>query len=131
MSENKLNIKHFDDLFFACTAIFSRKWQLSIIVYLTSGPKFFGEILNYHEGLSKKMLSTNLHKLESKGVIKRKVYDDETVVRVEYSLTVQGEELIPILQSLQDWGIRYSPYSKDDKSKYDKEKFSTHTKSTN
>ena len=82
MKTSKLDIKNFDDLFFACTAIFARKWQLSIIVCLSSGPKFFGEILSFHNGLSKKMLSANLHKLESKGVIVRKVYDDEKIIRV-------------------------------------------------
>lgn len=104
-----LNYSHFNDLYFACTGFFSRKWQLSIIVYLTSGPKYFGEILSFHKGLSKKMLSTNLHKLESKGVIQRKTYNQEKVVRVEYSLTKQGWELVKILEQLQDWGIRYSP----------------------
>jgi DNA-binding HxlR family transcriptional regulator len=109
---SKLDYNHFDELFFACTGFFSRKWQLSIIVYLTSGPKYFGEILSFHDGLSKKMLSTNLHKLESKGVIKRKVYDDEKVKRVEYSLTEEGWELVKILEQLQDWGIRYAPQDK-------------------
>jgi DNA-binding HxlR family transcriptional regulator len=28
--------------------------------------------------------------------------------RVEYSLTVQGESLLPILQSMYDWGEGYA-----------------------
>ena len=118
-----LSKDNFDDLFFACTAIFARKWQLSIIVCLSSSPKCFGEILSYHQGLSKKVLSTNLHKLESKGVIARKVFEDGNINRVSYSLTDAGNELIPILEQLLVWGNKYAPYSKDDKSKYDKEKF--------
>lgn len=122
-NSTSLSKDNFDDLFFACTAIFARKWQLSIIVCLSEGPKCFGEILGYHQGLSKKVLSTNLHKLESKGVIARKVFEDGNINRVSYSLTAAGNELIPILEQLLAWGNKYAPYSKDDKSKYDKEQF--------
>ncbi len=122
-----LKKEDFDNLFFACTAIFARKWQLSIIVCLSDGPKCFGEILSYHEGLSRKMLSTNLHKLESKGVIKRKAFEDGNIMRVSYSLTQAGNELILILKNLLLWGNKYAPYSKDDQLKYDKEKFAKNT----
>ncbi|MDY6282408.1 MAG: helix-turn-helix domain-containing protein [Erysipelotrichaceae bacterium] len=108
-----MSIENFDKLFFACTAIFAHKWQLSIIVCLSNGPKYFGEILSYHNGLSKKVLSTNLHKLESKGVISRHSDTSGKITRVEYSLTKQGKELIPILESLQEWGINYSSLSAD------------------
>lgn len=118
-----LKKEDFDNLFFACTAIFARKWQLSIIVCLSGGPKCFGEILRYHEGLSRKMLSKNLHKLESKGVIKRKAFEDGNVMRVQYSLTQAGDELILILKNLLIWGNKYAPYAKEDQLKYDKEKF--------
>lgn len=50
-----------------------------------------------------KMLTQQLRELESDGFINRKVY---AVVppKVEYSLTEQGVTLIPILQSMFDWG---------------------------
>ena len=69
------------------------------------------------------MLSKNLHKLESKGVIKRKAFEDGNVMRVQYSLTQAGDELILILKNLLIWGNKYAPYAKEDQLKYDKEKF--------
>ena len=100
---------NYDDVRYACTAFFSHKWQLSILMYLFSGPKFFGEILHHHEGLSKNYLSTNLRKLESKGVIKRTMIKEGLVVKVQYSLTPAGKELGPILNEMAKWGAKYSP----------------------
>lgn len=106
--DNNFDKESYDYLYYACTTFFSRKWQLSIIFYLFTGPKYFGEILRFHEGLSKKYLSTILRKLESKGVVKRTVREEGLIVRVEYSLTQQGEELKPILESLIKWGKKYN-----------------------
>ncbi len=109
MSQTKLSPEQLDNAYYACTAFFSRKWQLSILLYLFDGPKHFGELLKYHEGMSKKMLSLNLHKLESKGVIQQREYMDGNVRRVEYSLTSQGKELEPILKLLIEYGMKYCP----------------------
>lgn len=109
MNKNRLADYPFDDLFYACTAFFSRKWQLSIIVLLSTGPKHFGEILSHHEGLSKKVLSYNLHKLVSKNVVSRREYKKGDVTMAEYALTQQGIELQKILEDLGEWGIKYSP----------------------
>ena len=82
MNTSKLASYPFDDLFYACTAFFSRKWQLSILVYLSTGPKHFGEILKYHHGLSKKVLSYNLSKLVEKNVVNRREYKKGDVLTV-------------------------------------------------
>ena len=108
-NQSKLSSYPFDDLFYACTAFFSRKWQLSIIVYLSTGPKHFGEILKHHKGLSKKVLSYNLQKLMSKNVIQKKEYYKGDVLMSEYSLTEQGRELQKILEDLGEWGMKYAP----------------------
>ena len=112
MSQIKLSPEQLDNAYYACTAFFSRKWQLSILLYLFDGPKHFGELLKYHDGMSKKMLSLNLHKLESKGVIQQREYMGGNVRRVEYSLTEQGKELEPILELLIQYGIKYYPNNK-------------------
>ncbi|MCI8565177.1 MAG: helix-turn-helix transcriptional regulator [Lachnospiraceae bacterium] len=112
MNERRFDNDSLNAMFYTCTTFFAHRWQLSIIIYLFSGPKHFGEILKYHEGLSKKVLSTILRKLESKNIVKRTVYSDGSVVRAEYSLTQQGLELQPILNAVADWGKKYSPHSK-------------------
>ena len=112
MNTSKLASYPFDDLFYACTAFFSRKWQLSILVYLSTGPKHFGEILKYHHGLSRKVLSYNLSKLVEKNVVNRREYKKGDVVMTEYSLTKQGKELQEILERLGEWGMKYGPDSR-------------------
>ena len=112
MKTSKLSTYPFDDLNYACTAFFSRKWQLSILVYLSTGPKHFGEILKHHEGLSKKVLSYNLQKLVSKNVVSKREYKKGDVLMSEYALTKQGEELQKILEDLGEWGMKYSPNKK-------------------
>ena len=94
----------YESLRYACTAFFSHKWQLSVLTCLFDGPKHFGEILRLNPGISKKVLSANLRKLESKGVISRHSYNEGAVLRVEYALTPQGEQLKTILEQLTVWG---------------------------
>lgn len=109
MNDVKFDMTSLNDIHYACTAIFARKWQLSIVIYLFSGPKHFGEILRYHKDMSKKVLSLNLFKLETKGIIKKTTYADGAITRVEYSLTDQGRQLQPILEAMAQWGSRYAP----------------------
>ena len=99
--------KTYQYIHYACTTFYSHKWQLSIILDLCSGPKRFGEMLRLHEGLSRKMLSYNLHKLEDKGVIIRSPYKEGEIQMVEYSLSQQGRELQKILEELSAWGGKY------------------------
>ena len=45
-----------------------------------------------------------LKNLETDGVIKRKVYTSKPPLKVEYSLTEFGKTLIPLINSIADWG---------------------------
>ena len=49
------------------------------------------------------MLTQSLKELEAYGIVERKQYA-EIPPRVEYSLTDNGENLIPALKALADWG---------------------------
>ena len=52
------------------------------------------------------MLTSQLRELEAAGLIHREVYA-EVPPRVEYSLTVLGRSLEPVIRSLWTWGNRY------------------------
>ncbi|KSU85484.1 MULTISPECIES: winged helix-turn-helix transcriptional regulator [Fictibacillus] len=90
-------------LTFALTLIGS-KWRLPIIWALWNG-----KILRYNElkrridGITNMVLSQSLREMENQGLILRKQYM-EIPPRVEYSLTKDGEALIPSLESLAKWG---------------------------
>ncbi|NBK92300.1 transcriptional regulator [bacterium 1XD21-13] len=91
--------------------LFTKKWLLPIIVYLFSGPKFWGELLYYNEGISKKVLSESLRELQDMDIVKRTVYSKEKVKQVEYSLTPKGHDLQAILEAMAKWGAKYMEHN--------------------
>ena len=79
------------------------KWKLRIIVSLKDGNKRFNEMQRTIEGISAKVLSTELKDLELNGFIRRKVFTGTPVV-VEYELTDYADTLGGVLQALSEWG---------------------------
>ncbi len=55
-------------------------------------------------GVTERTLSLQLKQLQEDGVIQRKVYTSKPPLKVEYSLTDFGKTLIPILESIANWG---------------------------
>ena len=84
--------------------IIGGKWKLIIIYLLANGSLRFGRLLLFVPTISKKVLTEQLRELEQDGLIIRKRYA-ETPPRVEYSLSKQGEALLPILRQLSEWTV--------------------------
>lgn len=82
------------------------KWKLPIIVALKEGHTRFNELQRAIEGISAKVLSSELKDLELNGFVKRNVYS-ETPVIVEYELTDYSHTLHPVLAALSQWGIAH------------------------
>src|SRR5690625_672714 len=80
------------------------KWKLRIIVGLLDGDKRFNELQRTVKGISAKVLSDELKKLELNGFIQRKVYADTHPIIVEYVLTDYALTLEDILHTLSKWG---------------------------
>jgi DNA-binding HxlR family transcriptional regulator len=83
------------------------RWKVLIIRELMAGVKRFGELQRSLNGITQKMLSQQLRELEEDGIIHREVYP-QIPPKVEYSLTLLGESLKPILYAMHEWGIKYS-----------------------
>lgn len=80
------------------------KWRLPIIWLLNkNGTMRYNELKRGIDGITNMMLTQSLKELESYGIIKRKQFM-EIPPRVEYSLTDNGEDLIPALKGLANWG---------------------------
>ena len=82
------------------------KWKLRIIVAMKEGNKRFNEMQRTIEGISAKVLSTELKDLELNGFIKRNVFTGPPVV-VEYELTDYCETLNDLLHALSTWGAMH------------------------
>ena len=63
----------------------------------------YNELKRYIKNISYKSLTLTLRELEADGLINRKDFK-QNPPKVEYSLTEIGKTLIPILDSLCEWG---------------------------
>ncbi|MBE9045016.1 helix-turn-helix transcriptional regulator [Pleurocapsales cyanobacterium LEGE 10410] len=78
------------------------KWTLPVLYVLRQDTKRYSEIQREIPGISKKMLTQTLRKLESDNILKRTVYP-VVPPKTEYNLTAFGSKLIEPLEVLADW----------------------------
>lgn len=86
--------------------LISDKWKILIIRDLLDDTKRFGELKKSIEGISQKVLTSNLRSMEESGLLTRKVYA-EVPPKVEYTLTELGLSLKPVISELATWGENY------------------------
>jgi DNA-binding HxlR family transcriptional regulator len=89
----------------ACMAVLGGAWTPVLIWKLSGEPRRFGELQRDVPAISPKMLTTRLRDLEEKGVVVREVVPTSPP-SVEYSLSVLGRELIPVINSIVRVGTR-------------------------
>ena len=82
-------------------------WKVKIVECLLNGTKRFGELRKSVGDITQKVLTSNLRKLEDRGVLIRKVYA-QIPPKVEYRLTAMGKKLKPIIDSMFEWSNEYS-----------------------
>lgn len=88
-------------------AIIGGKWKMIIMWHLgKEGTKRFGELKSMIPGVTQRMLVSQLRELEEHHILHREVYP-VVPPKVEYSLTEVGESLLPILESMYEWGKYY------------------------
>jgi DNA-binding HxlR family transcriptional regulator len=82
------------------------KWKLRIIVVLREGKSRFNELQRTINGISSKVLASELKELELNGFVKRNVLPQTPVV-IEYELTEYAQTLQGVLESLSEWGTMH------------------------
>lgn len=92
--------------FHRMTDVLKCKWMLAITQGLRSGHHRPSELQRALPGLTSKVLTDRLKRLESYGLVDRQVFA-EVPPRVEYTLTPQGQELVEILIPLTDFIVRW------------------------
>lgn len=78
------------------------KWTLLVVGMLETGPVRYSDLKDRVPGISQRMLTLTLKKLERDGLASRKSFP-EIPPRVEYSLTELGHTLIPPALALAEW----------------------------
>ncbi len=94
----------------AAMQIIGNKWTALILRDLAAGSKRFSELQKSVDGVNPRTLSQRLDDLESHGIITKASYA-EVPPRIEYTLTAKGRDIIPVLQQMADWGVKYYPTS--------------------
>lgn len=80
------------------------KWKTVILYHLMNEKLRYNELRKSMPTVTERTLSLQLKALEQDGLVKRKVYHKKPPLKVEYALTDFGKTLIPIIQSIADWG---------------------------
>jgi len=88
-----------------CLSLIGGTWTPNIIWYLSGTPRRFSELKRDLAGISGKVLTTRLRKLERDGVVTRRV-EPTSPPTVTYELTELGRELRPVIDAIIDVGLR-------------------------
>ncbi len=83
------------------------KWKALILWHLGENTLRFSELKKTLPKITQKMLTQQLRELEASGLVKRFIYT-QIPPKVEYSLTPAGKSLLPILDTLCQWGLTYA-----------------------
>lgn len=82
--------------------LLANKWSALAIGAMEGGPQRFGALARRLEGVSPKVLTRTLRRLEAKGLVDRTVYP-AVPLHVEYALTTLGRGVAEPLAQLRGW----------------------------
>ena len=84
------------------------KWTLLVILCLSAGPLRFNALQRAVVGISHRMLTVTLRKLERDGLVARTVYD-VVPPHTEYALTDLGVSFTEPVMAIANWAVAASP----------------------
>lgn len=87
--------------------LLANRWATQLLFALKDGPRRWGELRLELSGVSHKVLSETLKKLEAQGLVTRTLYP-AVPPRTDYRLTPLGVSLLSPLTALYDWAEAHS-----------------------
>lgn len=94
------------------------KWTVLVICLLAERPHRFNELRRSIEGLSQRMLTVTLRRLERDGLVDR--HHEPTIPpKVTYSLTARGQTLVPPIEGLMAWAREHREEIDASRRRYD------------
>jgi len=97
------------------------RWTLIVVTVLAEQRLRFNDLARSSKGISYKMLTQTLRRLEREGLVERTVYDT-TPPKVAYELTTLGRHLIPLLGAIREWAEINLPKMNRARERYDRTK---------
>jgi len=89
------------------TDILGDKWTPRLLRFFVNEKTVrFCQLQDLVDGINPRTLSARLDRLEEAGIILKE--STTSLARCEYSLTPKGEDLLPILHSMQNWSDKYA-----------------------
>jgi DNA-binding HxlR family transcriptional regulator len=80
------------------------KWSVLILLAIADEPVRFNELKRTVEGISQKVLTQSLQRLERNGLLQRQVLSLKPIA-VAYAITPHGLGLAAIVEQLRAWSI--------------------------
>jgi len=94
------------------------KWSVLVIVELASGPRRFRELQRAIDGISQRMLTLTVRRLERDGLVLRTVYPT-VPAQVDYRLTETGAGLTHLVRALAEWSLAHRGVIAEARHEYD------------
>ena len=94
------------------------KWSVLVIVELASEPRRFRELQRAIDGISQRMLTLTVRRLERDGLVLRTVYPT-VPAQVDYRLTEAGASLTHLVKALADWSLTHRAVIAEARHQYD------------
>jgi DNA-binding HxlR family transcriptional regulator len=94
------------------------KWSVLVIVELANGPRRFRQLQRAIAGISQRMLTLTVRRLERDGLLLRTVYPT-VPTQVDYRLTETGASLTHLVKALSDWSLEHRVSIAEARQSYD------------
>ncbi len=95
------------------------KWSALIIGKLEQETHRFGQLRRAVPGITQKMLTQTLRRLEQDGLVHREVLVQMRPPQVEYSLTALGRSVTAPLAAMRDWTEQHLPHVQAARRRFD------------
>lgn len=87
-------------------SVVGEPWTPLVLRDLSLGIARFDD-LHANLGIARSILAGRLRTLEDAGVVSRHAYQSANRIRHEYLLTPMGQELVPLIVAITQWGDRW------------------------
>jgi DNA-binding HxlR family transcriptional regulator len=88
--------------------IISGRWKAQIVYFISKGSNRFHLLLQELPNISETVLARQLKELETHAILVKREIPDTVPIGIKYILTNKGLDLVPILDSLCNWGKLYA-----------------------